>query len=256
MRAEASAIGALAAYAAVAFGVLWWRARRCRAGVFVWFLYGFIRLYTGLMFGARTNRRCPYAGRSAGLIVANHRSPVDPLLLARDAGEGLASTDIRPVSFMMAAEHYRHPLLHPVLVRIQSIPVERKGRDMAAVRQALRRLKAGALVGIFPEARINFGEGLLPPSPGAAWLALNSGVPVYPVFIHGAPQSRNLVVPFFRPARVRLAYGDPLDLSPWAGQKATPAVLHEVAAAMMERLAELGQQAPGCDSTGPIRSRG
>ena len=63
---------------------------------------------------------------------------------------------------------------------MRAIPVDRDGEDMEATKVALRRMRAGCTVGIFPEGRINFGPGLLPPNPGVAWLALKAGRPVIP----------------------------------------------------------------------------
>jgi 1-acyl-sn-glycerol-3-phosphate acyltransferase len=148
----------------------------------------------------------------------------------------------RVISFLMAREYYEQKNVIGWICRsLRSIPVDRDGRDMSAVKEALNRLRHGELIGIFPEGRLNTGEGLLPANPGIALLALRAKVPVYPVFIHNAPAGGNsMVAPFMRICRVRVTYGDPIDLSPWHGRRKDRATLSEVTTVMMRELARLG----------------
>jgi 1-acyl-sn-glycerol-3-phosphate acyltransferase len=123
---------------------------------------------------------------------------------------------------------------------MRTILVDRHGRDMGPVREALQRLKQGDLIGIFPEGRINSGETLLEADTGVAWLALRAQVPVCPVYLHGTPRGRNMVEPFVRGSRVKVIYGDPVDLSPYSDRRKSQEVLREVTDLLMQRLAELG----------------
>lgn len=56
--------------------------RRFDGGMFVYFLYMAVRLYAGVCFRLRTNRRCPFPASGPAIIVANHRSPLDPMFLS------------------------------------------------------------------------------------------------------------------------------------------------------------------------------
>jgi 1-acyl-sn-glycerol-3-phosphate acyltransferase len=118
---------------------------------------------------------------------------------------------------------------------------------MEATKVALRRMRAGYTVGIFPEGRINFGPGLLPTNPGVACLALNAGRPVIPAYIHGAPQveSKSMVAPFLTRSRVRVDFGPPVDLSAYDGSRVTPTILSDVSRMLMHKLAEAGGIQPG-----------
>ncbi len=72
----------------------------------------------------------------------------------------------------------------PVLRATGAFPVDRSGRDPRALRQALRVLRRGGMVGIFPQGTRN-GQGL---HGGAALLALKAGVPIVPVRVwHDRP---------------------------------------------------------------------
>lgn len=242
MNPEIIACLAIAGYAVIALGLVVHQIRRNEAGWRAWALYAVQRLYSGLVFQWRSNRRSPLPAQGPALVIANHRSPVDPLMVWTN--HHLRDGDDRPrvIGFIMAREYYEKPIVNWICRSAWSIPADRNGRDMAATREAMRRLKNGQLVGIFPEGRINMGEGLLEGNPGVAWLALTTKVPVYPVFIHNAPQGAGMVDPFCTFCRVRVTYGDPIDLSQYYGQRKTPEVLSEVTTLLMSQLAALGEE--------------
>jgi 1-acyl-sn-glycerol-3-phosphate acyltransferase len=216
-----------------------WRMFHCPTGPMVWVLNLINRLYLGLFFRCR-GTACPIPGTGPALIVGNHRSPVDPLFLWYAYAQGNPGAPLRPIGFMMAKEYYERPFFNPMFRALQSIPVARDGADIGPAREALQHLKQGQLVGVFPEGRINLGEGLLPANPGIAWLALRSRVPVYPAFIHNAPQGKHITEPFRTPARVRVQFGPPIDLSEFHDAKKTQELLNQVTQLIMTRLAHLG----------------
>ena len=128
-----------------------------------------------------------------------------------------------------------------LLNEVKTLQCNRDAKEAAPVRDAIRRLRAGELVGIFPEGRINTGEGLLASGgTGVAFLALKSRVPVFPVFIHGSPQANSMVSCFMTPSRVRLVYGDPIDLSQFYDHPKQRECFDDVTNLLMSRLAELG----------------
>ncbi len=253
MNAEASALLVLGIYAAVIAFLVIRSVRQSRDGAGVWLLFFLQRLYSGLMFRWRaTNRPCPLPADGAALVVANHRSPVGPMMVWTNSHLRADDRGLRVIGFLTASEYCDVPGLRWLVRTMQSIPVERDGQDMGPTREALRRLKDGRLVGIFPEGGLNLGTDLREPNPGVAFLALKTKAPVYPVYIHGAPQDGDsMVEPFTTRCRVRVTYGERVDLSEWYGRKATQDVLVEVTNLMMSRLAELG----GVGFT-PVRTNG
>ena len=238
-------------------GWLWYRSGRCPHGRLVWLLYVLSIPLTRGLWRVRRAEPCPFprgpsrpAGEgeerspTAALVVANHRSPGDPMLLW--AGHADAPEQIRPIAFLMAKELYEVPKLKWFYDALDTIPVARAGRDMAAVKTALKRLKDGGLVGVFPEGGINHDDAALRPAvPGAAFLALATDAPVFPVGIRGAPRGRNLYLSLLKPARAELHYGDPVDLSDLRGKKKSPEVLAEATERIMRRVADLSGFAYG-----------
>lgn len=243
MDPESAAILTLVTYGLVAIGLVARKIRQCREGWGAWFLYVIERAYVPLMFRWRaTNGPCPFPAEGGAILLGNHRSPVDPLLIWMNHHLRVGgSREMRVPSFLTAKEYCSVPGLTWLVRTMQSIPVERDGTDMGPTREAIRRLKDGRIVGIFPEGGINFGTDLREANPGIAFLALKAKVPVYPVFIHGAPQEgRNMLVPFMTRCRTRVTYGEPIDLSEYYGRRSTPELLAEVTDLLMSRLASLG----------------
>lgn len=247
MTSEHVAIVTLCLYAMIAVAVVVWQAWSCPAGPMIWWLYAGERLASGLLWRVRGRnatgraRRCPFPIDSGALIVANHRSPADPIVLWQNHHLATPKRRIRPISYLMAREYYDDRRLTWFYRAMKAIPVARDGQDSTAVRQALKHLKAGDLVGIFPEGGINHGPpGIMPANPGVAFLALSTDAPVYPVYIDGSPVGTTMVNSVLRTARTRLIYGDPIDLSAYRGEKKSQELLHEVTDLIMTTLADLG----------------
>ncbi|MEM9702833.1 MAG: hypothetical protein AAF907_10375, partial [Planctomycetota bacterium] len=78
-----------------------------------------------------------------------------------------------------------------------------------------------------------------PANPGAAFLALSTDAPVYPVGLRNAPRGKTLYTSLLRPTKAEIHYGDPVDLSDLRGQKKTPEILAEATERIMRRVAEL-----------------
>ena len=158
MTAEVSALLALAFYLLIGVSLIVRSLLRSEEKPGVWLLYLVERLYVPLMFRWRaTNGPCPLPARGAVLVIANHRSPVDPLMVWMNHHMRSSRDErrIRVVEFLTAREYSNPAGLGWIVRTMRSILVERNGQDMGPVREAIRRLKAGHLVGIFPEGGIN-----------------------------------------------------------------------------------------------------
>ena len=89
--------------------------------------------------------------------------------------------------------------------KVEAIPVSRDGQDAKAIMTALRYLKKGEKISMFPEGTRNrTDQELLPLKGGAALFAIKAKVPVYPIMTIGKTK-------YFR--RTPIIIGDPIDLS-------------------------------------------
>lgn len=131
------------------------------------------------------------------LLLANHISHFDPQLLAW----GMP----RRVSYMADKPLLEIPILGPLMRKSGSFPIDRtKPIDRACLRTAMAKLKAGDIVGIFPEGGIRHGkhavlggEAELPIGTIGLWQMMN--VPVLPMVILGSDQLYALKNYFLRP---------------------------------------------------------
>jgi 1-acyl-sn-glycerol-3-phosphate acyltransferase len=142
---------------------------------------------------------CPLPARGGAILVCNHTSSLDPILLQAAVP--------RVITWMMAKEYNNVFGVQWFLNAIEPILVERSGRDMAATRAALRALKDGKILGLFPEGKIAKTAELLPFQSGIALLALKSGAPVYPAYLDGTQRMKGMIEAFARPNHVTLAFG-------------------------------------------------
>lgn len=235
----------LAAYAVVVIALVWRSVRQCADGVWVWGVYLIERVYVPLMFRWRaTNGPSPLPSSGGALVIANHRSPVDPMMVWMNHHLRPEARDrtTRVIGFLTAREYCDPPGAGWIVRTMQSIPVDRNGKDMGPAREAIRRLKSGRLVGIFPEGGIGEGNDLGEANTGVAFLALKAGVPVYPVFIDGTAydEESGMAAPFMRRQKVRVTYGEQVDLSEYSGRRLSQDTLLEVTNLLMEKLAGLG----------------
>ncbi|MBO4406850.1 MAG: 1-acyl-sn-glycerol-3-phosphate acyltransferase [Clostridia bacterium] len=140
-----------------------------------------------------------------GLIVCtNHSSNFDALFLA--------SFLDRPITFMGKESLLKVPVIRRIVRGVGMIPLSRDGGDAAKLRQAVRELRAGKLLVIFPQGkRFRQTPRGTPALGGVGMMALLSGARILP----GAIVTRRYRVrPFckvglnFGEARVYTAAGE------------------------------------------------
>ena len=138
------------------------------------------------------------------LIVANHASFLDPLIVCAYVP--------RVIHYLTYAYFYYHPAIHWACKRVHCIPIKREGNDVSALKNALRLLRDGEMVGIFPEGARSKDGALMQGEPGVALMALKAGVPIVPVGISGAFQALPKGAIFPKPVKIRLTVGQPFRL--------------------------------------------
>jgi 1-acyl-sn-glycerol-3-phosphate acyltransferase len=140
------------------------------------------------------------------LIVApNHRSYIDPPLIN--------SLSPEPLVFLAKKELFEGKFKNWLFRNMNAIPVDRSRADINALNEAIERLKQGCKVCIFPEGRRAPENGFLKPKPGVGYLAVKTGVPVVPVYIHNSTDILSRDNKKFRiPKReVLVIFGEPIE---------------------------------------------
>lgn len=130
------------------------------------------------------------------LIVANHVSYVDPILLGLAVdGQG------RTVRYLAKRELFDHWLTGPVVRGADQILVDRRGDPGAALRHAEKALADGKLLVVYPEGTIHPIFDARNAKTGAARLALACQVPLLPAVAWGGQQIGT------KTGRLRLGFG-------------------------------------------------
>ncbi len=170
---------------------LFWRVMRVPA-----------RLCSTLLGRMKVYGRHHVPHRGGVLLVANHQSYLDPVLLAVYLR--------RPMSYLAKSELFRNKFLGWLIRSLNAFPVKQGAGDVGAVRETIRRLREGHMLSIFPEgARTLTGE-MNPIQPGAALVVKRAGVPIVPVVLEGSFDAWPKGHRIFRPRPVSVMYGPPM----------------------------------------------
>lgn len=185
------------------------------------------------------------------ILVANHVTNVDALAVAY-----LVYVKLKRAPHFLAKESlFRVPVIGPILRAAGQIPVYRSGhRNDTPLKAAHAYLEAGHTIAIFPEGTLTRSPELWPMrgKSGAIRLALETGVPVYPVGQWGSekilPQYGSKFRPgFWKP--VNILIGDEIDLSNYRKRQLNPDELNQATKVVMQTITELvevlrGEKAP------------
>lgn len=138
------------------------------------------------------------ADRTPLIVLANHTSGADPLLIQ-------AALPFEP-RWLMGAD-MRVAATQWVWDWSGVIFVDRTAPDARGLREALRHLQSGGVLGVFPEGHIERpARRLLPFREGVGLLILKSGAPVLPAVIDGTPQVDPAWASLVRRSRARVRF--------------------------------------------------
>jgi 1-acyl-sn-glycerol-3-phosphate acyltransferase len=192
-------------------------------------------------FDVRGSEHVPISG--GAIICSNHVSFFDFTFL----GLG-ALPQHRLVRFMAKASVFGHWFAGPFMRAMQHIPVDRKA-GAAAFETAVRALKDGEVVGVFPEATISTSFTVKELKAGAARMAIDAGVPIIPAAVWGGHRvaTKGHKVELRRGVTVSVLLGEPI--VPGPGEKAQPLLRRTKAA--MEALLDEAQRSYPDEPAGP-----
>ncbi|MBG9784486.1 lysophospholipid acyltransferase family protein [Shouchella lehensis] len=158
------------------------------------------------------------------LLCSNHISNFDPPLLGAFIH--------RQVRYMAKKELFDKKGIGKLLKGLGAFPVKRGGNDRESLRTALRILKEGDMVGLFPEGTRSktgeIGNGLA----GAGFFAGKSEAYVIPCVIIGPYRFRK---------RVILAYGEPIDMEAYRQQRVSAQEITDTIMTEIQRLKDIHQ---------------
>ncbi len=153
----------------------------------------------------------------AFLLCANHRSNLDPVMIA--------ATCNRSLTFMAKEELFKKPVLGAFIKKMGAFPIKRGKGDAAAVMATLKILRRGGATLIFPEGtRIKNGERISVNS-GIIRLAIQAGARIVPVRV-----TKNTVT-----------YGEAVDYGKYFDDVKNPELMQQLADKLMDGIYSLNE---------------
>ena len=130
------------------------------------------------------------------LLCSNHTNAIDPMFLCTHLPIR------RKIHFMAKKELFSKKFTKWFFTHLSAIPVDRGAADLSAIRAALKSIKEGYGVGIFPQGTRSPQNERMPMLTGVSMIALRADCPIIPCFIDGP----------YRPfKRVNVYFGKPID---------------------------------------------
>lgn len=165
------------------------------------------------------------------LVVANHKSNVDPVVI------GMVFD--RPLRYVAKKELFANPWFARLITALGAFPIDRGAGDRAALATALEVLARGEVLLMFPEGHRQRDDRVHDFLPGVGMVALRSGAPVVPL----AHDGTQYMVRDGRPGlpALRVEVGPPLDLSDIEGRNSR--AYQEAARRMQAAVAGLYERA-------------
>ncbi len=196
-------------FAVVAIFLLRWLSKWCETHQVadwghVWLnrLDGFNRWFCRSFHGLQA-QPVPLPGDGGAIVVSNHISGLDPLLL-------VAACD-RPLRFVIAEEQYDRWWLRWLFDAVGAIPVNRSSQPEKAFYAARKALDEGEIVAIFPEGGIpDADKPKVRLKRGATILASLAQVPIFPLRLEGIRGKRLHLSAVLVPSKVHVSAASPL----------------------------------------------
>jgi 1-acyl-sn-glycerol-3-phosphate acyltransferase len=189
----------------------------------------------GFRFDVRGAEHVPTTG--GAVLCSNHVSYLDFTFL------GLAALpQHRLVRFMAKVSVFKHGVSGPLMRAMHHIPVDRKA-GAASFDLAVRALKDGEVVGVFPEATISSSFRVKELKAGAARMAIDAGVPVLPTAVWGGQRlfTKHHPIELRRGVAVTVVLGEPIRPEPGEEPRR---LLQRIRTAMEELLDEAQRTYP------------
>ena len=171
-------------------------------------LYSILRLLSAIIlkilfrFKAKGLEHIPKRG---GFILAsNHVSYLDPIAV------GVACP--RKLNYMAKKELFCTPLASRFFSAINVFPVKRDSADLSALKEAMRRVRRGEPLVLFPEGSRRFDGASHEPYSGIGFLAAKLNVPVIPAFVKGTEKALPAGAKFIRLTNISVCFGKQISI--------------------------------------------
>jgi 1-acyl-sn-glycerol-3-phosphate acyltransferase len=147
-----------------------------------------------------------YIPKKGGFILAsNHLSYLDPVAL------GVACP--RKLNFMARHDLFSNPLFSKFISSLGAFPIKRNSADLSALKEAIKRLKDGKALVLFPEGRRKDRISVITePQLGIGFLVKKTRIPVVPALIKGTDKALPKGARFIIPKKISVHFGKQIQI--------------------------------------------
>lgn len=167
--------------------------------MFYWACKLSCELFLKIFFRVRVSGRQHIPAHGGFILASNHISFLDPVV----AG-GCCP---RAVHYMARDTLFKNFFFASLIWHVNAFPVKRGSADIGALREAMRRVRRGDGLLVFPEGTRSATGDSQATKQGVGFLATKLGVPIIPVFIQGTEKALPKGSRFIRMARISIRYG-------------------------------------------------
>jgi len=170
------------------------------------------------------------------IIVCNHSSLVDPPFVAM-------AFKRHDVSFLTKEELFSHPIIGIWTKNVECIPIRRGSASAKGLKEALKRVKEGKVIGIFPEGTRSLDGSLQEAKKGVGFLIRKAAVPVVPVYVKNSQKALPVVGGVKVGTNIYLKIGKPIAPDRFFKMTATgKADYEEIANVVMKEISVLKEE--------------
>ena len=190
-----------------------------------WFARTWSRMILATTFADVEVIGCENIPSEPAVYAANHSSAFDiPLVYAT-----------LPMQFRIMAkiELFRYPFMGWHLTRSGQIPIDEKELNLAGVKKAIKTLKSGMSLMVFPEGGRTKDGHIQKFQAGAFYMAIKAGVPVVPMAIVGAFEVLPMNTFVVHRGTMQLVIGKPISTEGYSTRQMEP-LAEKVKAAIEE----------------------
>ncbi len=178
----------------------------------------FLKIYYSIEIQSES-RDSDFAG--GAIVCANHTTSLDPVWVGISIGP--------QVCFMAKKELFHGKIRNYFLQKLGAFPVSRGENDIKSMKTAIRIVKEGGVVGLFPEGTRNTTGEDMEAKAGVGFIVAKTGRPVVPVTIHSGRKFRS---------KVLITVGKAISFSEYEGRKLTNEDYRAISGVVMDKIRE------------------
>jgi len=184
-----------------------------------------------LLFHAHTRGEKNIPGKGPVLIAPNHVSFLDPVAV------GTATR--RRLHYMARDDLFTIPILGWLIKNLNTFPVKKDRADPRAIKEALRVLKKGEALLVFPEGTRSPDGRLLPGELGIGMLAWHSRATIIPTAIIGSERALPVGAKWIKRERITVRFGRAISPEEFPKRQNRREAYQAISDKIMERIKKL-----------------